>query len=71
MSEATPPAPPQGPSTDEAKKRQRELVDRLLAQPAVTSEGNVRLGDGRTLGYTVSAGYMPAHAAGIGKPAVY
>lgn len=65
MSEATPPTPPQGPSPEEAKKRQRDLVDRLLLQPVVTSEGKVRLSDGHTLEYTVSAGYMPAHAAGI------
>lgn len=57
---------PQGPSTTEiANKRQRDLVDRLLAQPAVTSDGKVRLDEGRTLEYTVSGGYVPAHAAGI------
>ena len=65
MSEATPPAVANNAAAEEAKKRQRELVDRLLQQPAVTSDGHVRLGDGGALDYTVSAAYLPTHAAGI------
>lgn len=63
MSEVSPPEAPQ--ATDLAKKRQRELVDRLLQQHGVSSEGKVRLADGSTIDYTVSAEYIPAHAAGI------
>ena len=65
MSEATPPAVANNAAAEEAKKRQRELVDRLLQQAAVTSDGHVRLGDGGALDYTVSAAYLPTHAAGI------
>ncbi|WP_427911400.1 S10 family peptidase [Ramlibacter sp. MMS24-I3-19] len=65
MSEATPAAHKGAPTDEEAKKRQRELVDRLLLLPTVTSDGKVRLGDGGSLEYTVSAGYTPAHAVGI------
>lgn len=52
-------------NSEEAAKRQRELVERLLAQAPVSSEGSVRLTDGRTLDYTVHAGYLPTHAEGI------
>jgi carboxypeptidase C (cathepsin A) len=58
-------AAPAAAVTDDAKKRQRELVDRLLQQPNVTHDAGVRLADGRTLAYTVHAGYLPSHAAGI------
>jgi carboxypeptidase C (cathepsin A) len=64
MSEAAPQANAK-PDTEDAKKRQRELVDRLLLQPPVTHDGQVRLHDGRTLDYTVSAAYMPTYADGI------
>ncbi len=64
MSEATSPAPSPA-AAEETKKRQRELVDRLLQQSPVTSDGSVRLADGQVLGYTVSAGYMPVFANGI------
>ncbi|MFZ5546310.1 MAG: S10 family peptidase [Pseudomonadota bacterium] len=64
MSEATPQANAK-PEAEEAKKRQRELVDRLLQQAAVTHDASVRLADGRRLDYTVSAAYMPTHADGI------
>jgi carboxypeptidase C (cathepsin A) len=64
MTEATPQAGAR-PDADDAKKRQRELVDRLLQQPTVGSDGSVRLADGRTLEYTVSAAYIATHAEGI------
>jgi carboxypeptidase C (cathepsin A) len=58
-------APSASPDDEARKKRQRELVDRLLAQPAVTSEASVTLADGRRLDYTVHAAYLPARATGI------
>jgi carboxypeptidase C (cathepsin A) len=64
MSEAQPQANAR-PDADEAKKRQRELVDRLLQLPVVDSPGSVRLADGRVLDYSVSAGYIATHAEGI------
>jgi len=53
------------PDGDDAKKRQRELVDRLLQQAAVTQDASVRLHDGRSLDYTVSAEFLPAYEPGI------
>ena len=43
---------------DEAKKRQRELVEKLLAEAPVISEGSAPIG-GRTAGYTVTAQFVP------------
>ena len=56
---------PTAAETDEAKKRQRELVDRLLQQPVVTHESQLRLGNGRELAYRVCAEYLPTHADGF------
>ena len=46
MTDATAPAPAgtTPPPTEDAKKRRRELVEKLLARPAVRSDGEVRLG---------------------------
>lgn len=66
MSEATPQAnAPAATNNEDAKKRQRELVDRLLQQAPVSSEDSVKLDGGRTLDYTVHAAYLPTHASGI------
>lgn len=56
---------PTAAETEEAKKRQRALVDRLLAAPDVTHEAGVRLQDGRHLDYTVAAGFLPTHPDGF------
>lgn len=67
MSDAAPASNASSPSTpnDDAAKRQRALVDRLLAQAPVGSDGTVRLASGRTLDYRVQAGYLPTHGDGI------
>jgi carboxypeptidase C (cathepsin A) len=64
MSDAAP-AAGNAANADEAQKRQRELVDRLLQQSPVSRDARVALADGRTLDYTVQAGYLPTHAEGI------
>lgn len=43
---------------DDVKKRRRELVDKLLARPAVRSEGSVRLG-GKAMPYAAALEFMP------------
>ena len=54
-----PPASTSAPSpTEDAKKRRRELVDKLLARPAVKSEGEVRLG-GKAMPYATALEFMP------------
>ena len=45
-------------NSDEAKKRQREQVEKLLAEAPVTSDGSAQIG-GRRMNYTVSAAFMP------------
>ena len=60
MSEATPtPAP-----TDEAKKRLREKLDKLLAAEPHKSEGSIKL-NGRVMKYTAVAEFVPVTAGGI------
>lgn len=61
MSEA---GPQQGDDTN-GKKRQREAVELRLQQGVVTHDASLRLHDGRTLDYTVSAGFLPTHAGGF------
>lgn len=56
--------PPQGDDNN-GKKRQREAVEQRLKQTTVTHDASVRLHDGRTLDYTVSAGFLPTHAGGF------
>ena len=60
MTDTTPAntTPPLSPATDDAKKRRREQVDKLLARPAVTSEGQVTLG-GKAMPYTVALDFIP------------
>lgn len=65
MSEATPQANANAADPEADKKRQRELVQRLLQQATVTHDSRVRLAGGSTLDYTVSAAYLPTHAEGI------
>ena len=43
---------------EETKKRQREAVEKLIAEPPVTSEGSAEIG-GRRLAYTVTAAFIP------------
>ena len=58
MTDTTPTTTPTPTPTDDAKKRRRELVDKLLARPAVTSEGQVTLG-GKAMPYAVALEFMP------------
>src|SRR5437773_7281968 len=52
------PASTSSNSAEEAKKRQREQVEKLLAEAPVTSEGSALIG-GRRLSYTVTAAFVP------------
>ena len=52
------------PQTEEAKKRLREKVDKLLAQDPSRSSGSIVL-NGRTLGYRAVAGFIPVNAGGV------
>lgn len=61
MTDITPPAAVThaNPSAaEEAKKRRRELVDKLLARPPVRSEGEVRLG-GKAMPYSTALEFIP------------
>jgi carboxypeptidase C (cathepsin A) len=61
MSEA-----PAKPDADpDADKRQRELIDKLLARAAVVSTGAVVLASGRRLDYELSAGHLPLTSGGV------
>ncbi len=52
----------------DAAQRQRDQVDRLLAQPATTSRGTATLASGATLPYTVHAAFVPVLAAAADGP---
>jgi carboxypeptidase C (cathepsin A) len=52
-----PPAPPAAAA--DAGARQRDRVERLLAQPEAQTRGQVTLASGRVLDYTLSAGFLP------------
>jgi carboxypeptidase C (cathepsin A) len=54
----------QAPVVDDAKKRLREKVDRLLAQAPCKSSASIRLG-GQTLKYSAIAEFVPIVAGGI------
>ena len=56
--------PTQAPAADDAKKRAREKVDKLLAQAPCKSSGSIRSG-GQTLQYTAVAEFIPIVAGGI------
>ena len=43
----------------DAARRQRERVERLLAQPEARASGHVTLADGRVLDYTLGAAFLP------------
>ncbi len=60
MTDATADKP--SPSSDDDKKRQRERVEKLLAQSAAIASGQVRLANGQTLRYSSSAGFVPVVA---------
>ncbi|MEO8524710.1 MAG: peptidase S10 [Caldimonas sp.] len=57
MSESSESKPTPAP-TEDAKKRRRELVEKLLARPAVTSEGQVTLA-GKAMPYSVALEFIP------------
>ena len=59
MSE-TPPVP----ATDEAKKRLRDNVDKLLGATPNRSEGSIKL-NGRTMKYEAVAGFIPVLGGGL------
>jgi carboxypeptidase C (cathepsin A) len=61
MSEPTPPATP---PTEEAKKRLREKVDKLLAQDPCKSEASIVL-NGSTMKYGAVAAFVPVTAGGL------
>ena len=48
----------------EAAKRQRDLVDKLLARPAAASTASITLG-GKLLDYGVNVAFMPVQAGGL------
>jgi carboxypeptidase C (cathepsin A) len=54
------------PVADEKKNREREQVDKRLAQSATTSTGSVTLADGRRLDYQTACEYLPVTQGGIG-----
>ena len=54
----TPPTPTSPAPTEDVKKRRRELVEKLLARPAVKSEGEVRLG-GKAMPYAAALEFIP------------
>ena len=57
-------AEPTSPETQDLKKRQREKLDQLLAQPAHRSESSILLA-GRPLRYRVVAEFIPLLAGGV------
>src|SRR5258708_32247779 len=59
MSEPTTP-----PQTEEAKKRLREKIDKLLAQAPCQSTASIAL-NGRTLNYKAVAAFVPLTAGGL------
>ena len=52
------------PQAEEAKKRLREKVDKLLAQEPCRSTGSITL-DGRVLKYRAEAAFVPVSASGL------
>ncbi len=58
------PAPQSAPADDDAKKRLRDKVDKLLASEPRNSESSVTL-DGRTLKYSAVAAFVPVAAGGV------
>jgi carboxypeptidase C (cathepsin A) len=54
------------PAADDKKNREREQVDKRLAQSAVTSTGSVTLADGRRLDYQVCCEYLAVTHGGVG-----
>ncbi len=59
MSDHPSPAPASAPAGDDAARRQRERVDRLLAQSEAQTRGQVTLASGRVLDYLFGAGFLP------------
>lgn len=60
------PEPAATASHSDQARRQREAVERLVAQSPVVSDGTVALG-GVPHDYTVSAAFIPVSAAGLGS----
>jgi carboxypeptidase C (cathepsin A) len=63
MSEPTP-TPTPSPATDDAKKKLREKVDKLLAAAPCKSTGSITL-NRRTMKYSAIAGFVPVTAGGL------
>jgi carboxypeptidase C (cathepsin A) len=57
-------APEKTADADERAKRQRQQVERALAQPPITTAGSVQTADGR-LDYRCTAEFEPVRAAGL------
>ena len=58
------PDPALTPQAEEARKKLREKVDKLLAQDSSRSTGSIVL-NGRTLKYRAVAGFIPVNAGGL------
>src|SRR5579864_5227521 len=56
--------PTQGTAPEDAKKRMREKVDKLLAQEPSKSDSSIAL-NGRTLKYRAVAEFVPVVAGGV------
>ena len=59
-------APAAKGDTPDTAKALRERAERLLARPAVRHDDSVVLADGRSLAYTVQAGFIPVLGSGLG-----
>lgn len=55
------------PADDKKPNKQREAVEKRLAQSPVDSTGSVTLGDGRTLRYRTSCEFLPVLKGGFGE----
>lgn len=56
---------PPKPEPDDAEKRQRDTLDKLLARAPALSTGTVTLAHGARLDYEVSASFMPLTTGGV------
>jgi carboxypeptidase C (cathepsin A) len=65
MADAAPSTSTPSPIDADAAKRQRELVDKLVARKAAESTGSVKLGK-RSVDYSTHAAFMPVVAEGLG-----
>jgi carboxypeptidase C (cathepsin A) len=55
------------PKDDKKPRKEREAVDKRLAQSPVASTGSVTLADGSTLKYLATCEFLPVHKGGFGE----